>query len=115
MTTDRTPPRRRGYAKPVVVPDRLDLLSGPVSGVVTLPGHLKRSGNPRYDLDQPGRIVDMYRSVINEAAAPTDLTAYLDRATLVELWADMWLPLAVREQWEDRFPELAARRSHSAA
>jgi len=46
MTTDRLPPRR-DYAKPVVVPDRLDLLAGPTSGVVTLPRHLKWSGSPR--------------------------------------------------------------------
>ena len=47
MTTDRTP--QRGYAKPVVVPDRLDLLAGLTTGVVTLPRHLKWSGNPRYE------------------------------------------------------------------
>jgi len=69
MTAERLP-RPRGYAKPVVVPDRLDLLAGPTSGVVTLPRHLKWSGSPRYDLDQPGRIADMYRTVLNEAAAP---------------------------------------------
>jgi hypothetical protein len=52
---------RHGYAKPVVVPDHLDRLIGPVTGIVQLPARLKWSGNPRYDLDQPGRIADMYR------------------------------------------------------
>jgi hypothetical protein len=113
MTTDGKP--RRGYAKPVVVPDRLDLLAGPTSGTVTLPRHLKWSGNPRYDLDQPGRIADMYRAVINEAATPTDLHTYLDRTTLVRLWPAMWLPADVRRMWQDRFPELAALRRDSVA
>ncbi|BFU46879.1 hypothetical protein [Krasilnikovia sp. MM14-A1004] len=114
MTADRTPPPR-GYAKPVVVPDRLDLLAGPTSGVVNLPRHLKWSGSSRYELDQPGRIADMYRAVINEAASPTDLHTYLDRAALTHLWPRMWLPVAVRQMWEERFPELAERRRDSAA
>jgi hypothetical protein len=113
MTTDQTPPR--GYAKPVVVPDRLDLLAGPTSGVVTLPRHLKWSGNPRYDLDLPGRITDMYRAVINEAATPTDLHTYIDQTTLVRLWPTIWLPGAVRQMWESRFPDLAALRRDSVA
>lgn len=111
MTMERGP---RGYAKPVVVPDSLDRLGGPTSGVVNLPRHLKWSGNARYDLDQPGRIMDLYRAVINEAATPTDLHTYLDRATLVQLWPQMWLPAAVRTRWEERFPELAARRESAA-
>jgi hypothetical protein len=107
--------QRRGYAKPIVVPDRLDLLTGPTNGVIHLPRHLKWSGNARYDLDQPGRIVDLYRTVINEAATPTDLHTYLDAATLAALWPSMWLPVAVRRAWEDRFPELTRRRDSPAA
>ena len=59
MTGEPRPPRRR-YAKPVIVPDRLEDLTGPTSGTVDLPSHLQWSGNPRYDLDQPGRIGDLY-------------------------------------------------------
>lgn len=105
----------RGYAKPVVVPERLDLLVGPTSGVIELPRHLKWSGNARYDLDEPGRIVDLYRTVINEAAAPRDLYVYLDKATLIALWPSMWLPHAVRGAWEHRFPDLARLRNNVAA
>src|SRR5215467_7683901 len=96
----------RRYVKPVVVPDRLDLLCGPTTGVVVLPRHLKWSGSAVYDLGSPGRIVDLYRTVINEAATPGDLYAYLDRSTLVTLWASMWLPMSIRRAWEDRFPDL---------
>ncbi len=100
-------PRHRRHAKPLVVPDRLELLAGPTSGVVNLPRHLKWSGSSRYDLDSPGRIVDLYRTVINEAATPSDLYAYLNEATLRQLWTSMWLPVAIRQAWEERFPELA--------
>ena len=113
MTAERMPPR--GYAKPVVVPDHLDLLAGPTTGVVHLPRHLKWSGNSRYDLSQPGRIGDMYRTVINEAATPADLCTYLERETLRQLWATLWLPAAVRQAWEARFPEFADLRRTSAA
>jgi hypothetical protein len=89
MTADQQPPVR-GYAKPVVVPDRLDALTGPITGVVNLPRHLKWSGNARYDLDQPGRIADLYRTVLNEAATTDDLHHYLDRATLLGLWPRMF-------------------------
>ena len=105
-------PHRR-YAKPVVLPDRLALLTGPTGGIVQLPRYLKWSGNSRYDLDQPGRIVDLYRTVINEAATPDDLHRYLEEAELRRLWPSMWLPAAVRHVWEERFPELAER--HGAA
>jgi hypothetical protein len=114
MTTERTP-ATRGYAKPVVVPDRLDLLAGPTSGVVQLPRYLKWSGSARYDLDQPGRIADMYRTVLNEAATTTDLHTYLEQTSLRSLWPDLWLPMSVRRAWEERFPELARLRGSPAA
>jgi len=104
MTAQSVGPRR--YAKPVVVPDRLDLLTGPVSGIVRLPRHLKWSGNAHYDLDSPGRIVDLYRAVLNEAATPADLHAYLNEAVLIQLWSTLWLPVPVRTAWEERFPQL---------
>jgi len=103
--TAGTGPRR--YAKPYVVPERLDLLAGPTSGLVVLPRHLDWSGRGRYDLDAPGRIVDLYRTVLIEAASPDDLYAYLDGPTLRRLWVYLWLPPAVRQAWEERFPQLA--------
>ena len=52
--------------------------------------------------------------LINEAATADDLSAYLDEATLLQLWPSMWLPAAVRQAWEERFPELAERRGAAA-
>ena len=96
-----------GYQRPYTVPDRLDLLQGPSSGTVRLPSHLDWSGNAVYDLDAPGRIVDLYRAVLIEAASPQDLYVYLDERVLRRLWALLWLPAQLRRAWEQRFPVLA--------
>jgi len=62
------------YAKPCIVAERLDLLTGPIGGSVRLPGHLAWSGSRQYDLDAPGRIIDLYRTVLIEAASPPTST-----------------------------------------
>jgi len=95
------------YQRPYAVPERLDLLRGPSSGTVQLPSHLDWSGNAVYDLDTPGRVVDLYRAVLIEAASPQDLYAYLDERVLRRLWALLWLPAQLRRAWEQRFPVLA--------
>ena len=95
------------YRRPYAVPESLDLLRGPSSGTVRLPVHLDWSGNAVYDLDAPGRIVDLYRAVLIEAASPQDLYAYLDDALLRRLWAMLWLPAQLRRAWERKFPVLA--------
>lgn len=94
---------RRSYA----VADSLDLLHGPASGTVRLPTHLDWSGEAEYDLDAPGRIVDLYRAVLIEAATPQDLYEYLDAGMLRRLWALLWLPAQLRRDWEQKFPVLA--------
>jgi hypothetical protein len=54
-----------------------------------------------------GRVVDLYRAVLIEAASPQDLYAYLDERVLRRLWALLWLPAQLRRAWEQRFPVLA--------
>jgi hypothetical protein len=95
------------YRRPYAVAESLDLLRGPSSGTVRLPAHLDWSGNAIYDLDAPGRIVDLYRAVLIEAASPQDLYAYLDATVLRRLWALLWLPAQLRKAWEQKFPVLA--------
>lgn len=95
------------YRRPYAVPESLDLLRGPSSGTVRLPAHLDWSGSATYDLDAPGRVVDLYRAVLIEAASPQDLYAYLDDGLLRRLWALLWLPVQLRKAWEQRFPVLA--------
>jgi len=95
------------YRWPYAVPENLELLRGPSSGTVHLPTHLDWSGNAVYDLDAPGRIVDLYRAVLIEAASPQDLYTYLNAAVLLRLWALLWLPAPLRKAWEQKFPVLA--------
>jgi hypothetical protein len=105
----------RRYAKPYVVAERLDLLDAPISGVVVLPHHLDWSGSASYDLDTPGRIVDLYRAVLIEATRAEDLYAYLDDTMLKRLWSFLWLPPSLRAAWDLRFPELAELSRLAAA
>jgi len=105
----------RRYAKPVVVADDLALLRGPTAGLVTLPRHLDWSGSADYDLDSPGRIVDLYRTVLIEATKPADLHTFLDQTILTRLWPSLWLPPELRRAWEERFTELPRTGSRTAA
>jgi hypothetical protein len=96
-----------GYQRPYAVAESLELLHGPSSGRVRLPTYLDWSGHAEYDLDSPGRVIDLYRAVLIEAASPQDLYAYLDAGMLRRLWALMWLPTQLRRAWERQFPVLA--------
>lgn len=97
-----------GARKPYVVADSLDNLRGPTAGMVSLPRHLDWSGDPTYNLDKPARLSSMYKAVLNEAATVDDLNTWLNSSTLQRLWVSLWLPPPLRQQWEQRFPELAA-------
>ena len=57
-TADRQGASGARYQRPYAVPERLDLLRGPLSGTVRLPSHLDWWGNAVYDLDAPGRVVE---------------------------------------------------------
>ena len=105
----------RRYAKLIVVADDLALLHGATTGIITLPRHLDWSGSADYDLDSPGRIVDLYRTVLIEATKPTDVHVFLDRAILTRFWHAFWLPPDLRRAWEERFPELPRTGSRNAA
>ena len=87
----------------------LDSLRGPVSGKVQLPLRLFWSlPDHQFDLDDPDTRRWYYETVLREASRPDDLTAYLDDATLVRLWPELYLPKGVRRAWEERHPSLRA-------
>lgn len=87
----------------------LDSLRGPVSGKVQLPLRLFWSlPDHQFDLDDPDPRRWYYETVLREASRPDDLTAYLDGATLVRLWPELYLPKGVRRAWEERHPSLRA-------
>jgi hypothetical protein len=91
-----------------VVVTRLEELRGPTHGLIRLDAALDWSGNPEYDLDDPGDVLAMYQTVLNEATGPEDLRRWLDADTLRRLWASLWLPARLRAMWEGRFPGLSA-------
>jgi DNA invertase Pin-like site-specific DNA recombinase len=104
-----------GERRPVLVADSLAELTGPTAGVVELPKHLDWSGSPSYNLDTPGRLAELYKTVLAEATRVDDLRTWLDGERLLQLWAELWLPPKVRRLWEERFPELAAARAAAPA
>lgn len=97
-----------GATIPYVVPDSLDDLKGPASGVVSLPPELRPTPANRYDLDVLGSAISFYAHVISEARRVEDLTRYLNRDLLLQVWPYLVLPRYCFPKWHARFPELAA-------
>jgi hypothetical protein len=103
--------RTRYQARPgrtALVAADLAELRGPVSGAVELPLRMFWYPERVFDLDKPGMLEWLYRTVLREASRPEDLTSYLDGDTLVRLWPELHLPKGVRQAWEDRHPVLRA-------
>jgi hypothetical protein len=94
--------------RPYTVPETLEELTGPTSGVVELPLRLDWSEQGRYDLSDPKQLCLMYEVVIRESMAEDDLRAYLNGAVLRKVWPRLWLPRKVRQLWEARFRVLSA-------
>ena len=87
----------------------LDSLRGPAAGLVELPLRLFWSlPGHQFDLDDSDTRRWYYETVLREASRPEDLTSYLDGATLVRLWPDLFLPKGVRRAWEEQHPSLRA-------
>ncbi|MDR0960378.1 MAG: hypothetical protein LBM23_08545 [Propionibacteriaceae bacterium] len=100
--------RPHGFADviPYSVPDSLDDLHGPVSGVVSVPPHISTAPDPSFDLDNASQRWAMYSAVVRDGTA-ADHKRYLDSGLLLALWAELNLPKRCREQWVSRFPELS--------
>ena len=97
-----------GYGlRPVVVASDLEALRGPLHGRRQLPLHLDSSARPFYDFAAPRDRAQGYQLVLLEAADPTDLQQWLERAELLRLWPDLYLPRSVRAAGQDAHPVLA--------
>jgi hypothetical protein len=92
----------------VVVAD-LSGLHGPTGGVVELPHRLFWQPDRRVNLDNPAVLAWMYETVLREAVTDEELCMWLDEATLLRLWDDLFLPWGVRAAWEQRHPGLRRR------
>jgi hypothetical protein len=84
----------------------LDGLRGPLAGVFALPLHLNASVPREFDLGAAADRRDVYQLVLLEAATEDDLTTWLDRRELHQLWPELYLPRGVRRAWQDAHPSL---------
>jgi hypothetical protein len=98
----------RTYAenRPYLVPETMEELAGPLTGIVMLPERLDWSERAEFRLDDPAERNLMYERVIREATRPDDLRAYLNGEVLRDVWRSLYLPVRVRRLWEVRFPDL---------
>ncbi|MCO5994894.1 hypothetical protein [Actinoallomurus rhizosphaericola] len=98
----------RGYGanRPYATPESLEELTGPVSGRITLPGHLDSGPRRTYDLDEPSDVRLLYMRVIRESSTVDDLRRLLNVRLLRRVWAALVLPPRVRRMWESRFSDL---------
>lgn len=94
------------------LPASLGELTGPEHGLVELPLHVAWSGLRVLDLDRPRQRMSLYRTVLAEGMHD-DLCRFLNRDVLLELWPTMYpfLGQALKEVWEETFPELRATRA----
>lgn len=98
----------RTYAdnRPYLLPETLEELVGPVTGVVRLPLRLDWSERAEFHLDDSAERNVMYERVIREATQAEDLRSFLNETVLYQVWRRLFLPARVRQSWEQRFPDL---------
>jgi hypothetical protein len=60
-----------------------------------------------YDFGSARDLARAYQLVLLEAVDATDLEQWLDRAELLRLWPELYLPRRVRAAWQDAHPTLA--------
>jgi DNA invertase Pin-like site-specific DNA recombinase len=111
VTAHLAPYQARPGRRVLVIDDLADL-RGPTAGTVELPLRLFWSmPDHRFDLDDRDMRLWYYQTVLREASRAEDLSTYLDAATLVSLWPDLYLPKGVRRAWQERHPSLPAEVS----
>jgi hypothetical protein len=94
--------------RPYVLPDSLDELQGPQSGVIVLPESIAWTGRRTYDLDNESQVVIAYERILEESQSPRDLQDHISRSILTRVWRRLYLPARLRRAWTQRFPELQA-------
>ncbi|MFG2503327.1 hypothetical protein ACGFSB_34595 [Streptomyces sp. NPDC048441] len=97
------------------LPEHLTDLAGPAHGTVALPLHVVWSGLRSFDLDRPRSRMSLYRTVLAEGQRE-DLTAFLHSDLLLAQWPVLrtLISRTIRDVWESRFTDLAARASIAA-
>jgi hypothetical protein len=96
------------HTRPIAVPDRLDDLRGPASGVIQLPTRLDWIPRAYYDLSRTSSLLSLYETVLRSAVRVDDVATILNRERLVAVWTQLRISTRIRAIWEERFPELRA-------
>ncbi|WP_342318690.1 hypothetical protein [Corynebacterium mayonis] len=110
MTNPIVPPRR--FRPPFDVPDSLDDLQGPASGVLEVPHSIMwaRSDYHTVDLSNDAAIVSAYREILGSATLE-QLTRLVNKDHLVRLWPTTF-DTTIRNAWEESFDELRNHVTH---
>lgn len=104
-------PRVRQF-KPYCLPDSLSDLAGPSEGLIHLPIDLywARPGGVTVDLGTLAGRRKTYGAAMEEGTV-ADICRIVNRDHLINDWPDLFWSLALRQVWEDRFPELRGQHT----
>lgn len=98
-----------GDVKPYMVPECLDDLQGPASGVITLPNRIYwQPGSRDFDVSVPIRCQMAYQPILAEGTLE-DIHHWINKDLLILYWDAIFMPRRLRMMWEDKFPELRGR------
>lgn len=93
-----------------LVPDALEDLKGPASGIVELPIHLDWGPDRRYDVTDDGSCAVLYQLTLQNSGSVDEMAGIVNAGRLVGLWPSMRLPGRCRQAWETAFPQLPKHR-----
>lgn len=91
--------------RPIVLPDSLDELTGPQTGIITLPTSVDWTPRKSYNLDDKYDRADFYNIVLREASAE-QMADWLNKDTLVRTWPTIAVHGKLADTWEAQFPQL---------
>lgn len=97
--------------KPYAVPESLDELQGPATGVVELPLSIYWApGDHLADVGTADGAWKTYVAALSEGRLE-DIIRLVNADRLRQVWGDLLLPRRVVAMWESRFPELNQERA----
>ncbi|GAB4992343.1 hypothetical protein MAHJHV61_47610 [Mycobacterium avium subsp. hominissuis] len=85
--------------RPFAVPDRLDELQGPATGVIELPNRIAWRGRHLFDLADRDEAVAAYSAVL-ASGREADVQKWINADLLRKLWPHLRIPRLVRREWE---------------
>ncbi|MCM0615290.1 hypothetical protein MOD31_04595 [Paenarthrobacter sp. TYUT067] len=93
-----------------LVPDSLEELNGPSSGVVELPIHLDWGPERHYDVADDARCRTLYQLTLQNSGSTQEMARIINAGRLITLWSSMRLPNRCRQLWNDAFAQLPTHR-----